>query len=298
MRKSKRWIPGLIVLAVIALTVTLCVDFSPRVTAFSAEKTGGVVSKVLFPAEETYTPSPSPAGMELMAQKGFLALHADKTTAAIALEDMRDHMMWFSTPTRVEEDTTAKGNAKNEMYSVLTVTDIVSETNTQKTRNSMIGSVKKNGLTLEKLPDGFRATFEFPEYSYTIPMDFILVGDSLKVSVDTSKIIEKGEQRLFSLRILPYFGAQDWETDGYFILPDGSGSLLRFNNGKGRFTYRSDLYGLDGVVKQDSRDDQPAGGGASLLRYPDEETGAAGGRGGRCGACRHPCLHIGRRIPV
>ncbi|WP_457792268.1 DUF5696 domain-containing protein [Anaeromassilibacillus sp. SJQ-5] len=253
MRKSKRWIPGLIVLAVIALTVTLCVDFSPRVTAFSAEKTGGVVSKVLFPAEETYTPSPSPAGMELMAQKGFLALHADKTTAAIALEDMRDHMMWFSTPTRVEEDTTAKGNAKNEMYSVLTVTDIVSETNTQKTRNSMIGSVKKNGLTLEKLPDGFRATFEFPEYSYTIPMDFILVGDSLKVSVDTSKIIEKGEQRLFSLRILPYFGAQDWETDGYFILPDGSGSLLRFNNGKGRFTYRSDLYGLDGVVKQDSR---------------------------------------------
>lgn len=188
--------------------------------------------------------------------------------------------------------------AKNEMYSVLTVTDIVSETNTQKTRNSMIGSVKKNGLTLEKLPDGFRATFEFPEYSYTIPMDFILVGDSLKVSVDTSKIIEKGEQRLFSLRILPYFGAQDWETDGYFILPDGSGSLLRFNNGKGRFTYRSDLYGLDGVVKQDSRDDQPAGGGASLLRYPDEETGAAGGRGGRCGACRHPCLHIGRRIPV
>lgn len=56
MRKSKRWIPGLIVLAVIALTVTLCVDFSPRVTAFSAEKTGGVVSKVLFPAEETYTP--------------------------------------------------------------------------------------------------------------------------------------------------------------------------------------------------------------------------------------------------
>ena len=163
MRKSKRWIPGLIVLAVIALTVTLCVDFSPRVTAFSAEKTGGVVSKVLFPAEETYTPSPSPAGMELMAQKGFLALHADKTTAAIALEDMRDHMMWFSTPTRVEEDTTAKGNAKNEMYSVLTVTDIVSETNTQKTRNSMIGSVKKNGLTLEKLPDGFRATFEFPE---------------------------------------------------------------------------------------------------------------------------------------
>lgn len=141
---------------------------------------------------------------------------------------------------------------RNE-YSVLTVTDIVSETNTQKTRNSMIGSVKKNGLTLEKLPDGFRATFEFPEYSYTIPMDFILVGDSLKVSVDTSKIIEKGEQRLFSLRILPYFGAQDWETDGYFILPDGSGSLLRFNNGKGRFTYRSDLYGLDGVVKQDSR---------------------------------------------
>ena len=78
MRKSKRWIPGLIVLAVIALTVTLCVDFSPRVTAFSAEKTGGVVSKVLFPAEETYTPSPSPAGMELMAQKGFLALHANK----------------------------------------------------------------------------------------------------------------------------------------------------------------------------------------------------------------------------
>lgn len=36
-------------------------------------------------------------------------------------------------------------------------------------------------------------------------------------------------------------------------MPDGSGSLLRFNNGKGRFTYHSDLYGLDGVVKQDSR---------------------------------------------
>ena len=97
---------------------------------------------------------------------------------------------------------------KRQMYSVLTVTDIVSETNTQKTRNSMIGSVKKNGLTLEKLPDGFRATFEFPEYSYTIPMDFILVGEDVYKRQALSALMLKMQEQPLDLDYITVSGME------------------------------------------------------------------------------------------
>ena len=199
-----------------------------------------------------YQPQASPQGMELVAQKGHVALHADMTSGEFALEDMRRGRLWYSNPPDREEDDLAQGAAKNELSSLLTVTDIVIETGVTKKRNSFTGSVNKGGVSITKTEDGFRVVFRFPEQKYEIPLNVSLLEDSLYVSVDTAAIKEEGDCRIFSIGLLPYFGAQGDTAEGWMVLPDESGSLMRFNNGKSNYgAYRCKIYGRDRVTWAD-----------------------------------------------
>ena len=56
-----------------------------------------------------------------------------------------------------------------------------------------------------------------------------------------------------SLRVLPAFGAGNWEDEGYLLLPDGSGTLIHFNNQKTMATeYREPIYGANKLVSPES----------------------------------------------
>jgi len=77
---------------------------------------------------------------------------------------------------------------------------------------------------------------------FKVPIEYRLDGENLLVSIDTAGIEypenvtnNEGKKETYILTqidVLPYFGAGDRGTDGYMLVPDGSGSLIYFDNDK------------------------------------------------------------------
>jgi hypothetical protein len=87
--------------------------------------------------------------------------------------------------------------------------------------------------------------------AFSVPLEYRLDGDSLIVSIPTGQIVEKGGGRISRIQLLRSFGAAGEEEDGYVFVPNGSGSIMYFNNGK---TFADDymqyVYGLDPLMAE------------------------------------------------
>lgn len=81
--------------------------------------------------------------------------------------------------------------------------------------------------------------------TFTIVMEYRLDGDKLIVTVPTDKIVETGSGKLGNIDLLSYFGAGGTTEEGYILVPNGSGSLINFNNGKKTERYNQYIYGMD-----------------------------------------------------
>lgn len=82
--------------------------------------------------------------------------------------------------------------------------------------------------------------------SYNITIRYELQEDSLVVTVPFDKIRYKSDYPITQLRLLPFFGAGGMNDEGYLLVPDGSGALIYFNNGKSnQIAYTNSLYGWD-----------------------------------------------------
>ncbi len=81
--------------------------------------------------------------------------------------------------------------------------------------------------------------------SFDVSLEYRLDGDSLVVSVPTS-LINETNGSIESIEVLPYFGAAAADEEGYILVPNGSGSLIYFDNGKtSTADYATYIYGID-----------------------------------------------------
>lgn len=82
---------------------------------------------------------------------------------------------------------------------------------------------------------------------FVIPLEYTLSGKNLIATVDPEKIDYNREGFfLVDLDFLPYFGAAYKDEDGYIFVPDGSGAIINFNNGKTNVSgYTANIYGQD-----------------------------------------------------
>ena len=81
---------------------------------------------------------------------------------------------------------------------------------------------------------------------FTVSVDYRLNGDGLDVSVPTDRIEEKGGGKIYRIQLLRFMAAAGTDESGYFVVPDGCGALIRFNNGKNSVpVYSQYVYGLD-----------------------------------------------------
>ncbi len=72
---------------------------------------------------------------------------------------------------------------------------------------------------------------------FHLTLEVSIDGYGLNAKVDMSKIeYDSFNAELKSITLLPYFGAAGPDAQGYILLPDGSGSLMRFGEGKEAFT--------------------------------------------------------------
>ncbi len=83
---------------------------------------------------------------------------------------------------------------------------------------------------------------------FTVPVDLTLTDKGLKVNVDSSLIVSPENQKLYSIGLLPFFGAfvpTGNDDDAFMIVPDGSGSIIRANGNYTSEAYSGRIYGTD-----------------------------------------------------
>ncbi len=85
------------------------------------------------------------------------------------------------------------------------------------------------------------------EYQFfTVPLEYRLDGDSLVVTVPTSQITEQGGAKIYAIQLLRAFGAAGTDEDGYIVVPNGTGAVIDFNNGKTMMpAYSQSIYDMD-----------------------------------------------------
>lgn len=88
------------------------------------------------------------------------------------------------------------------------------------------------------------AAQENKEAGFNITVEYRLTDSGLTVTVPNDKIEMYNDFLLLDLTLNKYFGSPEADETGYFLLPDGSGSVMNFRNGKGNgHPYTSRVYG-------------------------------------------------------
>jgi hypothetical protein len=88
--------------------------------------------------------------------------------------------------------------------------------------------------------------------AFTITLRYHLDGKSMIISVPFDRIAYHPSYPIIRLDLLPFFGAGGMNDDGYLFVPDGSGALIYFNNGKyNQIASNNPVYGWDEAMPRD-----------------------------------------------
>ncbi|WP_027088030.1 DUF5696 domain-containing protein [Cohnella panacarvi] len=80
-------------------------------------------------------------------------------------------------------------------------------------------------------------------------IEYLLDDDSLVAKIPADSIYYPEEYPVNMISMLSFFGAGGADAEGSIFVPDGSGALIRFNNGKTKYpAYQQVVYGSDQTV--------------------------------------------------
>lgn len=206
----------------------------------------------------TYAPisdtSADVKGMDLVAENEFLKLYTDTATGYIAVYDKRDGSITYSNPENLENDQIANKSNMNYLRSAFILTYYNADVKAG-TYDSYSYSVARGQMTVESIGNGVRYIYRIGELTnkdgsegiyFDIPLEYRLDEDSLVVSIPASGIKEYGNGYVGRIQLLRYMGAAHNTEEGYMVVPNGSGSLIHFNNGKlTAANYSQYIYDID-----------------------------------------------------
>lgn len=114
---------------------------------------------------------------------------------------------------------------------------------------SFIDSVLENGHTVYKTENGFIEYYSFPRISVVVPVMITLTSNGISAEVLIDQIEEKGDFIVTDISLLKYFGAGGFSDEGYMVVPDGSGAVINFSNGKHTYpAVNIPVYGSDSTL--------------------------------------------------
>lgn len=196
-------------------------------------------------------------GYEQVAQSGDLTMFANRENGYFYLENAVTSKQWHSVPIDVEYDEISKGaSTRGAVCSQLIISyvnrDEMATVEYAQEANSNSDCIGEGGLTVDfdAVENGIRVDYHFPAVGITVPVEYKLADGHFYAVVLVDKITEEevdgNEYVLVDITVLPAFGAGNWETEGYLLVPDGSGALVEFNNGvQLSSNYKSMIYGSD-----------------------------------------------------
>lgn len=169
----------------------------------------------------------------------------DDRNAIIGLENKETGYIWWSSPLDASRDEIATPLIINELRSSNVLRYGVPE------RRSPHNYLRSNSddctVKVTDISNGIRVVYDYQKVGIKYPVDYVIEDDHLKASIKTSEIEETNKANIATeITVMGSFGAGGSDEDGYFVIPDGSGALVRFNNGKTtKNAYSQRVYGSD-----------------------------------------------------
>lgn len=202
---------------------------------------------------------------EQISETDSLIFYADEENERLGIYSKDSKSYWWTSPINCEADetvvdvekgTTMKNATRKAAASSLAikVADLRQE---KRTESAAPVYSNKARTRWKKEKDGIAITYKYSSEGVELTAHYKLVDDHLYVYVDSSEVKEDNISTvdgkiLTKLQLAPYFGAvpaadeNGDPTEGYMIVPDGSGAVINYNNGKGNYPdYSQQVYNRD-----------------------------------------------------
>ncbi|MGN0665552.1 MAG: DUF5696 domain-containing protein [Huintestinicola sp.] len=186
------------------------------------------------------------AEMTEVASNDKLAFYANTKEGLMALQDKNTGEIWWSNPVDAATSN-AKAAQKKELQSTMTL--VYAEPSKRSTTSA--NSKNKGSSKMKQQSNGVSIEYKFNDPDITVPVTITLEEDHLKLYVNTAEIVETYPSATSGMittevAFMTTFGAGRMDEEGYFVIPDGSGAVINFNNQKtGYRTYSAKVYGDD-----------------------------------------------------
>lgn len=251
MSLKKKAVLGLLCLAAVLVLAYLLYYFI-HYTWYDKYK--AYLSGYEYEAGSAFTPKQEAAGdvpgFVLVNENEYLKLYTDTTTANVAVYDKRDGSIIYSNPLNAEEDSVANKANINFLKSQFILQYYNADVKSNNL-DSYSQAVAKGQISAESIENGIRYIYQVGDLTegqihFDVPLEYRLNGDKLEVSIPVSGIGEYGGGFIYRIQLLRYMGAAHNSEEGYLVVPNGSGSLIRFNNGKtSAANYTQYIYDID-----------------------------------------------------
>lgn len=179
-----------------------------------------------------------------------LTVSINRDTCNVTVTENKSGRQWCSNPAEGYTDPYAAGISKTNIFSQLTVS-YIDESNALEKTNSYVSSVKRKNYSVFKIQNGFRIEYTFKE-GFMIPVEYVIKNGAFEAAILYTGITEQDGVKISRIGLLPYFGTATSKDDGFLLVPDGSGAVINFNNGKNDCSpYESKVYGVDESLPND-----------------------------------------------
>lgn len=184
------------------------------------------------------------ATVRYVAENDDYKMLVDDRTAIIGIENKSTGYIWWSSPIGSTRDSVATPLLIQELRSSNVMTYGIPASRTTKIIRS---NEDKCSVKVSDCTDGVKVTYDYSTLGIKYPVEYTLEDDHLKASLKVAEVEESGTENIITqLTLLGSFGAGAPDEDGYFVVPDGSGALINFNNGKKTSNvYSQRIYGSD-----------------------------------------------------
>lgn len=286
--RTKKWLKPVLIIAIILfilweLFASLVLPVLGRKDVIKLPKAKKYETTDFTPLAGATLPAGVPDYMTVAAKKGDLTLcvcaeggaeqYGNRGEFCVVRGD--GEQIWYSNPQDVNETADeASGKFKWEMFSQVLITTYDSSTTTAEGYNSYwhASSARVDnaeGFEIKSISEkdggGFVCYYTFATPKITIPLYVQLTDGGLKAFTVENQIKEKSKKvKVSDVVLLPYFNCGSVLDEGYMLVPDGSGAIINFNNGKN-----------EGLVSNIAKYDVSVYGEDTSLRYDYASSGVS-----------------------
>ncbi|QHW31186.1 hypothetical protein GZH47_10175 [Paenibacillus rhizovicinus] len=195
---------------------------------------------------EAWQPAAEADGYAKALENEEYALYYRPDNTQIAVVDKKSGARWTSNPSEAQlANEAVKGTPLQNMQSTFVLTYVMNEGKDQtleKTVNAVDKTVEKSAVKTDR---ALQVNYRFPKVGLSLSIQYELTKAGLTARIPTDGIKEEDKYVVYTVSLLPYFGAASSGENGYLLLPDGPGGIVKFDKAHMNLTqgYLNQVYG-------------------------------------------------------